>query len=156
MIIGFILFLLVNLSLKAEEIVPPGTKVILPDGTEKILEQESTIINIEEKTTVVRNDELWESDQKKITALQEQISELENGQSISQQEIQLVKDRLDLEKERSAFYKEQMEVIRRNSEETQKQLLEIIKESKPSVASKVSAKVGWSAFLVAIGFILAL
>ena len=154
--LAFILFWSVNLSLQAEDVLPAGTKLILPDGTEKVLEQESTIINIEEKTILVRNDELWESDQDKIIALQNQITELENSKSISQEEIQLIRDRLDLEKERSAFYKEQMETIKKNGEDTQKQLLEIIKEAKPSVASKVSAKVGWSAFLLTLGCLLAL
>ena len=152
----FILFLSASLSLQAEDVLPAGTKLTFPDGTEKVLEQESTIISIEEKTILVRNDELWESDQGRIVALQNQIAELENSKSISQEEIQLVKDRLELEKERSAFYKEQMEVIKKNGEDTQRQLLEIIKEAKPSTASKVSAKVGWSAFLIALGFILAL
>ena len=128
----------------------------MSDGTEIVLPEERTLINPKEKEILVRNDDLWQVDQQTIQALQEKIAQLEGTGGIDAREIELLKRQLELEKERSAFYKEQLEVTVKISKETQEKLLAVIKETKPSIFQEIVNKGGWVGLLLAIGVILGL
>jgi len=140
----------------AEDILPPGTRIIMSDGTEIVLPEERTLIGLKEKEVLVRNDDLWQVDQQTILALQEKIRQLEGTGGIDAREIDLLKRQLELERERSAFYKEQLEVTVKISKETQEKLMAVIKETKPSIFQEIVNKGGWVGLLLAIGVILGL
>ena len=128
----------------------------MSDGTEIVLPEERTLIGLKEKEVLVRNDDLWQVDQQTILALQEKIRQLEGTGGIDAREIDLLKRQLELERERSAFYKEQLEVTVKISKETQEKLMAVIKETKPSIFQEIVNKGGWVGLLLAIGVILGL
>jgi hypothetical protein len=138
----------------AEELIPSGSKVIKPDGTTIILQEDSTIINGKEKEILVRNDELWQSDKDLINAQSSQISELNKKSELDGREIELRKQETNLANQRAEFYKEQLDYKSKIDQDAIDKLQQVIKETKPSVISNIVSKGGWVGLLVTIGIII--
>jgi len=139
---------------KSEEVLPPGTKIIKPDGSTVVLSDSHTLINYEEKETLVRNDDLWQIDKNTIELLKNKIVELEKKGELDDREIQLLKDRLELEIKRVEFYKEQIELKDKINKDTIDKLEKIIEKTKPSLFDQIVAKGGWAGLLIVIGVLI--
>jgi len=139
----------------AEELLPSGTKIIMmPGGGAIVLQMPATLISLEEKETLVRNDELWEVDRKALVELNEKINALENRGVLDDREIELLKQAREIEEQRAAFYKEQLELREKMHADAEKRLLELLKETKPSFFQELINKGGWIGLMVTIGIII--
>ena len=153
MILSFIVFLFAA-SVNAEELVPSGSKIIKPDGTVVVLQEDSTIINGKEKEILVRNDELWQADKELIDAQVSQISELNKKSELDAREIELRKQETNLANHRAEFYKEQLDYKSKIDQDAIDKLQQVIKETKPSTVDNIVSKGGWVGLLITIGIII--
>lgn len=140
----------------AEDNFPTGSKVTTPSGITKVYDGPVTCINEEEKEILVRNDDLWQVDKDTIVELRDKIQNLERKGALDDQELEIQKSRIDLEKQRSDFYKEQIAFKDQIHKDTVTALKEQIEVSKPSAVDKVIQKGGWVGLLISIGIIIGL
>jgi hypothetical protein len=119
------------------------------------LDKGGTIIDDSEKEILVRNDDLWANDKEKLALLNLKTNELEKMVSLNTREIQLERDRADLEQKRAEFYKEQMEFKDKMNKDILDKTNKLIEQTKPSFVENFISKYGIAVGII-IGVLIAL
>ena len=119
------------------------------------MDKGGTYIDDAEKEILVRNDDLWANDKEKLILLNSKIAELEKQTSLNTREIQLERDRADLEQKRAEFYKEQMEFKDKMNKDILDKTNKLIEQSKPSWFEDFMSKYGIAVGII-IGVLIAL